>query len=111
MTKEDWSPAEFLPYAPFWRRAASYLVDGLILVPVISMEVVVVATAPSVRVAVSAMISLWVAWLAYIMYFHSQWGQTAGKMSLGIKVVQTSGAPITLSHAIRRSSVDIALTL
>ena len=43
--------------------------------------------------------------VGYPVYFHARWGQTLGKMLARIRVVQLDGRPISLRHALLRSSV------
>ncbi|MDH5638583.1 MAG: RDD family protein [Nitrospinota bacterium] len=40
--------------------------------------------------------------MLYFTYFHGKWGQTIGKMIIGLKVVELDGLPITLKKATYR---------
>jgi uncharacterized RDD family membrane protein YckC len=40
--------------------------------------------------------------MVYFTYFHGATGQTPGKMALGLKVIQNTGAPMTFGVAFLR---------
>src|SRR5688572_8653044 len=93
-------------YAGFWRRLGGILIDGLLLgglgFPWIHFD------SRSVAVIYMFLASI-LGWI-YQIYFHARWGQTIGKMAMGIKVVSLDASPITLRQAVLRSSVDIVLS-
>lgn len=98
-----------LIYAGFWRRLAAFLIDAVVLLPLYWLHLQAWRTSPIA--ALGARLGLDVAGEAYPIQFHARWGQTIGKVLLGIRVAQLDGAPITRRQAWLRSSVEIALIL
>jgi uncharacterized RDD family membrane protein YckC len=96
-----------LRYAGFWRRALALITDGLILLPVLAIELAIAGR--SIGVAIFSYLVIGGAMVAYPVYFHARWGQTLGKMLAKIKVTRLDGTAIGLEGALLRSSVDIAL--
>jgi uncharacterized RDD family membrane protein YckC len=96
-------------YAGFWSRLAAGLIDTLVLMP--CMIIGFWAMSASKLWAVALMLPLNVASLAYHVVLHARFGQTLGKMVAGVRVITTSGAPISWREAGLRSTVDIALAL
>lgn len=96
-------------YAGFLRRAAAGLVDFAVLLPVIFLAGWVDHLSWLVNIV--ALFPLMALQLGYIVYCHGHWGQTIGKMAVGIQLRQLSGAAATWRQSWLRSSVDIALTL
>lgn len=96
-----------LEYAGFWVRAGAGLVDFLIL-GIILGTVYYFFKAPVVWLSSGVLFSF-----AYWIGFWGWWGQTPGKMALGIKVIQTDGMPVSWQCALRRGCgyVVTALTL
>lgn len=85
-------------YAGFWRRAAAFLVDSLILV--IPQTLLNIAFAPNTTVPF--LINVVIA-LAYFAGFHSSVKQaTPGKMAFGIKVTDEAGQRISIGRAVGR---------
>ncbi|MDR2872811.1 MAG: RDD family protein, partial [Xanthomonadaceae bacterium] len=110
-------------YAGFWKRAAAYLLDGLVvgvISYIISMILIVVmmmlfvagmqsptpSAVPEAVMLISQVIMQLVGLgisAAYYGGFHSSERQaTLGKMVVGIKVVRSDGSRITLSRGIGR---------
>jgi len=101
-------PTTVLP-AGFWRRAAAYAMDSIILG--LAMAVVVSALLPAevlqrlVRGESSAdwrwffWISLFGAWLYFALLESSAWQATLGKRMLGLMVTDLDGQPVTFSRA------------
>jgi uncharacterized RDD family membrane protein YckC/Tfp pilus assembly major pilin PilA len=85
-------------FAGFWRRAAAFLVDSLILV--IPQTLLNIAFAPNTTVPF--LINIVIA-LAYFAGFHSSAKQaTPGKMAFGIKVTDDAGQRISIGRAVGR---------
>lgn len=92
-------------YAGFWYRLAAGIVDAVIQLAVFVVGLWLASTSHLAGLLVWAPLTAFYA--VYNVYFHARWGRTIGKMVAGIRVVKTSGAPITLREAVLRSSVDI----
>jgi len=105
-------------YGGFWRRTIAYCIDKMILY-LLSLILFIAAVALShiffssgatdnmpamFRKAfyLSFYATTIVLNMLYFTYFHGTVGQTPGKKMLGLKVIQTSGAPMTLGIAFLR---------
>lgn len=96
-------------YAGFWRRLTAFAVDVLVVAAPYWLHEQAWRVSP--LVALVATLVLDVSSQAYVIGCHARWGQTIGKMVLGIRVVQLDGAPITPRHALLRNAVEIGLVL
>ncbi|MFQ5520249.1 MAG: RDD family protein [Candidatus Methylomirabilia bacterium] len=94
--------------AGFWIRAAAVLVDFLFFFVVVSVVGLVGerlwaehgASSRVFQISQRVFQILFGAW--YYVLFHCLWGQTFGKMALGIRVMTVEGAPISLWASIGR---------
>jgi len=93
-------------YAGFWRRLPALIIDVTICFLVVAFFLIAVreSSIPARFLSVS-FFGLLV--IAYQVVFHAQWGQTIGKMALGIEVTTLSGTAIGYKEATLRSSVDL----
>ena len=105
-------------YAGFWIRVIAYLIDKVILWTFSLLLFVLGALALNTNTALSNSgdifntmgSAFFLAYYAtitfvnmlYFTYFHGTIGQTPGKKLLGIRVIQKSGAPMTLGIAFLR---------
>jgi uncharacterized RDD family membrane protein YckC len=102
-------------FAGFWRRAAAYAVDSVLLglamaavvgalLPVEVLQRLVRAepSAPSADWEWFFWISLLGAWLYFALLESSAWQATPGKRLLGLKVTDLEGQPITFARASAR---------
>lgn len=96
-------------YAGFWRRLAAFAIDALLLMPPYWLHVQAWRVSP--LMALVSVVAIDLLSEAYTIGCHARWGQTIGKMAVGIRVAQLDGAPITARHALLRNSVEIALIL
>ena len=97
-----------LNYASFWKRSASVLIELLLFFPVFYFLVKYFFPISKLSAGVGyAFLSLLE--IAYLVYFHTRWGQTIGKMVMGIRVTRLDGTRIGFREALMRSSVDIVL--
>lgn len=102
-------------YGGFWRRLSAFLIDKCILL-VISILLMAISS-PIVDIninvdpeAIAAAGPFFLAYygamtvlnMVYFTYFHGATGQTPGKMALGLKVIQNTGAPMTFGVAFLR---------
>jgi uncharacterized RDD family membrane protein YckC len=97
------------PPAGFWRRAAACLLDWVVVLvagavfrfaarllwgEVTTSSRVLVASAKGFEIVFA---------LYYMTLLHWLWGQTLGKMAMGVRVVDVSGEPIGMGRAIVRT--------
>src|SRR3990172_912213 len=91
--------------AGFWMRFVALGIDwqvlSLLLVPVgiISAIAIPLTMAAGSRAAAMAVVITLVLFLAaalvvYSVWMHGKWGQTLGKMALGMQVVKVDGSPL-----------------
>jgi uncharacterized RDD family membrane protein YckC/Tfp pilus assembly major pilin PilA len=85
-------------YAGFWRRAAAYLVDSIVLL----IPNVVLAMALQRREPASSLAQFAVWWLYKSLMESGSRQATLGKMALGIKVTDVHGARISFGRATGR---------
>ncbi|MBN2284760.1 MAG: RDD family protein [Deltaproteobacteria bacterium] len=95
-------------YGGFWRRAAAYMTDkliitilalsvtaaGLILIHLSAFSLTPAVFASPVLISFSG--TSIVLDMLYFTYFHGTTGQTPGKKLFGLRVVPLSGEPVTL---------------
>jgi uncharacterized RDD family membrane protein YckC len=84
-----------LLYAGFWLRFVAYIIDGILL-GIISI-ILVFVTPYSIYSWLMGVITL-----VYYIGCWTWWGQTPGKMAMGVKIVTSEGKPISLGRAIVR---------
>jgi uncharacterized RDD family membrane protein YckC len=89
-------------------RAGAYLIDFLIRVAVLSLCGVALAVAGVAigdQVAGGMILLAWflMDWLYPVVFEVGKRGATPGKRAMGLRVVQTTGSPITLGQAIVRN--------
>jgi uncharacterized RDD family membrane protein YckC len=103
-------------YAGFWIRFLAVVIDSILLniaLLVVRIPLGVTMLTPTLRrdpaammamvgaVAVASLVSIAVT-AGYEIYFISAKGATLGKMALGLKVVRTDGAPISMGLSTAR---------
>lgn len=96
-------------YAGFWPRYWANFVDGLILTPIIFVHVWFTSRSYFVSLAFQVLFSLFFAF--YNIYFIGRWGQTLGKMALGIKVVSINDSNAGFRRAFLRHLVDLCFSM
>jgi uncharacterized RDD family membrane protein YckC len=96
-------------YAGFWPRLGAIVVDTVVLVPVIMLSFW--AFSESRTIALAFEIPIACLFALYSIYFVGRWGQTIGKMALGIKVVAVDGESAGYLRAFYRHAVDLAFSL
>ncbi|WP_117238111.1 RDD family protein [Thermus sediminis] len=94
-----------------WRRLVAYLVDGLILAPLVVLVMALGGVdlanpTPLQNFTFNALPS----W-AYYVVFTALYGATPGKMLLGIRVVKTDGNPVDWLTAFMREVVGKTLSI
>jgi uncharacterized RDD family membrane protein YckC len=92
------------PRAGFWRRFAALLLDGILLGIIQAIIGAILSDSPGAVYAISTIIS----YGYYIALEGGPRGQTLGKMALGIRVIDFSGAgSIGYARALVRQLVKI----
>jgi len=101
----------------FWRRFFAFEVDLLLLVLLLAIFVVAgfiaadwgageggMSLLRKAQVIVTLIFPLAVVLgIVYFSFFHAAWGQTIGKMIFRVRVLQTSGQPLTFPLALLRT--------
>jgi uncharacterized RDD family membrane protein YckC len=98
-----------LRYGGFWRRAGAYLIDALILLPIVGLDYMLSGETRYYHVFALVPGQL----IAYFLYIHMvvKYGGTPGKLALGMRVAALDGAPVNWKQAALRYSVLWALAL
>jgi uncharacterized RDD family membrane protein YckC len=96
-------------YAGFWPRLGAIVVDTVVLAPIIMLSFWTFSA--SRTIALSFEIPIACLFALYNIYFVGRWGQTLGKMALGIKVVAVDGESAGYARAFYRHAVDLAFSL
>ena len=100
-------------FKTFWRRFWAGAVDGIVLMPLIYLNMYIWNHAKGVPTGI---LLLWhvlqsLSYYAYSICLHARFGQTLGKMVFHVKVVNLIEGPITVSQAIRRDIVPLVLAV
>ena len=109
------------PFGGFWRRVAAAVIDQMILGVIYGFLLILGTVAgisgfnlhnytlepEAVMKTTGGIMLLYHAYcalinMAYFVFFHGLAGQTPGKMAMGLKVVQASGAEMTFGIAFLR---------
>jgi uncharacterized RDD family membrane protein YckC len=93
------------------RRFWAGLVDGLVFLPLSLINPVVWNANLPVSWLLTWMLFSNSAFLLYSVLMHGFYGQTLGKMALGIKVLDVSESPISMQQAFLRDSVYIVFNV
>jgi len=84
-------------------------VDTVVMVPIIGLSIWMWSA--SRTVALLSEVPIACVFALYNIYFVGRWGQTIGKMAVGIKVVALNGDAAGYSRAFYRHAVDLAFSL
>jgi uncharacterized RDD family membrane protein YckC len=97
-------------YQTFWPRFWAGWIDGLVLIPLAGVDWLVqrVTDAP-------ILLALWFVLYTfgydiYSVTLHAKYGQTLGKMAMGIRVLSASEAKLSLRQALLRDAVPILIS-
>jgi uncharacterized RDD family membrane protein YckC len=97
-----------MTYSSFGRRLGAYLIDFLLLSPLIALQIW--ASGHSISMAILSTVLVSVAFIVYRVYCHAIWGQTVGKRVVKLRVVRLSGEAIGWRESLLRSSVEMLFT-
>src|SRR4051812_2316561 len=90
-------------YASFWNRLWALLIDGLILLPLLILDIFNKTTFKSI----AAIILVAAVGILYKPFFEFKYGATVGKKALGILVVNKDLQNLDLRAAILRNIFDV----
>lgn len=90
--------ATTMEYAGFWLRFVAIIIDIIILIIVNSFVGILTGTGASGTAGFGALLSLALGAAYYIIGF-SRYGQTVGKLAVGIKVVDVNGGLLSVGSA------------
>jgi len=96
-------------YAGFWPRLGAGLIDLVVFIPLIWAAFWSMYASRSAALLLAVPIGILGA--LYSVYFVGRWGQTLGKMAIGIKVVRLDGTKAGYARAFYRHSVDLGLSV
>jgi uncharacterized RDD family membrane protein YckC len=109
---------ERIPWGGFWVRSMAMAMDSVILMLLMAIFVVLgflslsmgvtgdreIPILRQILIVLPITLPLGLAlMLSYFTFFHGTWGQTIGKMIFGLRVVRTTGHPLTFSRAFARA--------
>lgn len=98
-------------YSTFWRRFFANTIDGLIFIPILLIESRLFNFEFSSSNTTFQMFNS-IQFVIYVIVMHGLCGQTIGKMICNVKVVDhDTERDISMTQSIKRSSVDVLLTL
>jgi uncharacterized RDD family membrane protein YckC len=98
-------------YRTFWQRFWAGYVDVFVFAPAMTLDWWIQHHWSSDG-ARATWFAFYVALFpAYQVYMHGRFGQTVGKRLLRVKVVNLSGAPLTMRQAFRREAINLPFGL
>ncbi len=98
-------------YSTFWRRFFANTIDGLVFIPILLIESRLFNFEFSSSNTTFQMFNS-IQFVIYVIVMHGLCGQTIGKMICNVKVVDhDTERDISMTQSIKRSSVDVFLTL
>lgn len=100
-------------YDTFWPRFGAGFLDGFVLVPVSLLEVFCKDHADSLPAATVACVVVLhsLIFYAYSILMHWRFGQTVGKMLMGVRVISVREKRLTLWQAFARDAVPFVLSM
>src|SRR6185437_10558066 len=95
-------------YSTFWPRCCAGVIDSLIFVPYAGLAIFINFHSPVfVRLPLYLLNSS--VFLAYSIFMHARYGQTLGKRSCKVIVLDVSEKPLSFSQAVLRDIVGVIL--
>jgi uncharacterized RDD family membrane protein YckC len=95
MTPETQNEAKPI-YAGFWKRLVAYIIDLLLLLPLMFFIGMALAITDE---AVARVVGVLLAWPYFALCESSTWQGTVGKKVLGLRVIDLNGNPILFGTA------------
>ena len=98
-----------IKYAGFCKRLASILIDAAIFAPVMLLRMWLDSI--SITAGLIGVVAYCALITTYDVWFVAKYGQTPGKMAVGIKVVKVDGSPVAWKEALLRHSINIGFSV
>jgi uncharacterized RDD family membrane protein YckC len=98
-------------YQTFWPRFWAGWIDAAVLLPLTLLDDWVWAVGPSPLAGLLWFSVSSLSWGLYSILLHAYRGQTAGKYLMGVRVIDVSGAALSLRQAVLRDSIWVLATL
>jgi uncharacterized RDD family membrane protein YckC len=97
-------------YQTFWPRFWAGWIDGLIFIPLAGVDWLVQRA-----IGAPLLLGLWFvlytfSYDIYSVVFHAKYGQTLGKMAMGIRVLSVSETKLSFRQALLRDAVPILIS-
>jgi uncharacterized RDD family membrane protein YckC len=102
--------------AGFWIRVAAVLIDSAVMLAAqlvlwLTGSIAFRGTASPLLIGMAVRAFVGMLGLVYPVVFHWLWGQTLGKMAMGIRVVTVDGGPLSLGGAVVRQLGSVVSAL
>lgn len=98
-----------MKYAGFWKRLASILIDAAVFSPFLLLSFWLDSISRTTSLVAAVVYIMLV--VTYDISFVAKYGQTLGKMAVGIKIVKIDGQLVSWKEAILRHSVNIIFAI
>jgi uncharacterized RDD family membrane protein YckC len=98
-------------YSTFWLRFAAGLLDGIILMPVSLIFGFALMHSSWLPIRIVSCVVNESFPVVYSIWMHGKYGQTLGKMSCGVIVLDISERPLTMKQAVLRDIFGVAFLL
>ena len=100
-----------MKYHTFWPRFWAGWIDSLVLLPLWFADFLIWANVSSLALLVPWYLFYAVVEPMYTIGLHAKYGQTIGKMVMGVKVLDISEQKLSLKQAVLRDIVPLVLTI
>ncbi len=98
-----------LRYSGFWERVVAYLIDFLILSPIIALDYFFGGETRMYQLY--ALVPTQLISVFLFIFMVVKYGGTPGKLALGLRIVKVDGSPVTVQTALLRYGVLWALSM
>lgn len=96
-------------YPGIGRRFLATIIEGIVWLPFLPFNIWIASLSPVMYLTAIAFEHLFFLW--YLIYFHTRWGQSVGKMVMRIQVVRKTGSKIGWREAIWRYIPNIGMSI
>src|SRR5450432_2870235 len=97
-------------YRTFWPRFWAGWIDSLVFIPLSGADWLVQQTTSAPAVLALWFVLYTLSFDIYSVALHAKYGQTLGKMAMGVKVLSLSETKLSLRQALLRDIVPILLS-
>lgn len=108
---EKISPRLYEKYHTFWARFWAGIIDALVFIPIFIFDVWAWNSFNSIAFLIGWFMFFSILFIAYSVISHGYYGKTIGKHICNVKVLDLSGADLSIKQAILRDSFPIALLI